>query len=87
MLRAAVLLLLLACLASGIDVDIVVPEYQVKGQDAYVCTTIELPDKPMKLVGVEPIAQQEVVHHILLFGELLLLSQGPQHPAAHVSWP
>lgn len=76
MLRGAVFLLLLACLASGMDVDIVVPEYQVKGQDAYVCTTIELPEKPMKLVGVEPIAKQEVVHHILLFGELLLLSQG-----------
>jgi hypothetical protein len=38
-------------------------------EDAYVCTTLPLPPQPMKLVGVEPLAKQEVVHHILLFGE------------------
>lgn len=37
-------------------------------EDAYICTTLPLPQQPMKLVGVEPLARQEVVHHILLFG-------------------
>ena len=37
-------------------------------EDAYYCTTLPLPATPMKLVGVEPLARQEVVHHILLFG-------------------
>ena len=37
-------------------------------EDAYYCTTLPLPPAPMKLVGVEPLARQEVVHHILLFG-------------------
>jgi hypothetical protein len=36
--------------------------------DAYVCTTLPLPATPMKLVGIAPLARQEVVHHILLFG-------------------
>ncbi len=38
-------------------------------EDAYICTTLPLPEQPMKLVGVEPLAEQKVVHHILLFGE------------------
>lgn len=38
-------------------------------KDAYICTTLALPAKAQKLVGVEPLARQEVVHHILLFGE------------------
>ena len=37
-------------------------------EDAYYCTVLPLPPAPMKLVGVEPLARQEVVHHILLFG-------------------
>ena len=44
--------------------------YKVEGNDAYVCTTLQLPSKAYKLVGVVPKARQEVVHHILLFGEL-----------------
>jgi hypothetical protein len=31
---------------------------------------VPLPDDPLKLVGVEPLSKQEVVHHMLLFGEL-----------------
>jgi peptidylamidoglycolate lyase len=45
-------------------------------EDAYICTTLPLPAQPMKLVGVEPIAKQEIVHHILLFGEVV-------HPLSH----
>jgi len=71
LLSALALLLCAACTAaSTTEVEIVVPDTAVvKGQDAYICTTVELPQKPYKLVGVQPLAKQEVVHHILLFGE------------------
>lgn len=78
-------LLLLACLGcacsllgrataaappSASKIDITVPEsVHVEGEDSYICITKPLPDKPLKLVGVEPMAEQKVVHHILLFGE------------------
>ena len=42
--------------------------YKVTTIDEYVCTTVRLPAKPHKLIGVIPMASQEVVHHILLFG-------------------
>jgi hypothetical protein len=48
--------------------NITVPDFDVQGEDSYVCTTVKLPDRSMKLVGVEALARQEVVHHILLFG-------------------
>jgi hypothetical protein len=58
--------------AASLEFEITVPEEtKVKGQDAYICTTLALPDKPYKLVGVEPLGRKEVVHHILLFGEPL----------------
>lgn len=71
---AAVLLLAWAVLAAAgpTTLDITVPDsVKVEGEDAYICITKPLPDKPLKLVGVEPIAEEKVVHHILLFGELL----------------
>eukprot|EP00878_Enallax_costatus_P000444 GHUV01000535.1.p1 GENE.GHUV01000535.1~~GHUV01000535.1.p1 ORF type:complete len:875 (+),score=241.60 GHUV01000535.1:368-2992(+) len=53
----------------GTTFEITVPEsVKPKEQDAYICTTLPLPDKPHKLVGVEPLGEQKVVHHILLFG-------------------
>ena len=52
--------------------NITVPDFDVKGEDSYVCTTVKLPDRSMKLVGVEALARQEVVHHILLFGAFCL---------------
>jgi hypothetical protein len=56
--------------AATTEFEITVPEEtKVKGQDAYICTTLALPEKPYKLVGVEPLGRKEVVHHILLFGE------------------
>jgi hypothetical protein len=55
--------------AEPLKLDIVVPPFEVKGKDAYICTTVPLPARPYKLVGIEPIAEQSVVHHILLFGE------------------
>lgn len=56
--------------AAPSTIDITVPEStKIEGEDAYICITKPLPDKPLKLVGVEPMAEQKVVHHILLFGE------------------
>lgn len=54
--------------AEKLQFDIIVPDFEVKGKDAYMCTTVPLPEKPYKLVGVEPLAEKSVVHHILLFG-------------------
>ncbi|WIA13049.1 hypothetical protein OEZ86_006342 [Tetradesmus obliquus] len=55
--------------ATTTEFEITVPEAtKVKGEDSYICTTLALPDKPYKLVGVEPLGRKEVVHHILLFG-------------------
>jgi len=46
----------------------VMPPHATEQADEYLCTTVELPDKPMKLVGIEPLADQATVHHMLLFG-------------------
>ncbi len=67
-------LLALACaagLAAGevLTMDIRVPEFRVTQEDKYICTTVPLPEgRPYKLVGVEPLAENQTVHHILLFG-------------------
>lgn len=53
-------------------------------EDTYVCTTVRLPDQPMKLVGVVPQASMDVVHHILLFGcnqPLQMPEDGKPQPA------
>lgn len=79
LLLSNILLLLAACVinpcsaASGEDVQYIetrMPEFQVTKEDAYLCTAIALPDEPLKLVGVEPLAKQEIAHHLLLFGTL-----------------
>jgi hypothetical protein len=54
--------------SSGFDIRIPA-SFDVRGEDSYVCITRALPDRPLKLVGVDPQAEQAVVHHILLFGE------------------
>lgn len=37
-------------------------------EELYLCTAAVLPDLPHKLIGVDPLADQSVVHHILLYG-------------------
>ena len=49
--------------------DAIMPPHPTQQVDEYLCTTIELPDAPMKLVGIEPLADQATVHHMLLFGK------------------
>ena len=50
-------------------IETLMPEYQTDHAEMYLCTSVLLPDEPLKLVGVEPLSKQEVVHHMLLFGE------------------
>ena len=50
-------------------IDTLMPEYQTDHAEMYLCTSVLLPDEPLKLVGVEPLSKEEVVHHMLLFGE------------------
>lgn len=70
-------LLLLNCSAHFLGFNITVPsDYKIQGEDAYACTVLQLPEKGYKLVGIQPMADQAVVHHILLFGEQRL---GPGH--------
>ncbi|KAA6418001.1 MAG: peptidylglycine alpha-amidating monooxygenase [Trebouxia sp. A1-2] len=58
----------IAC-QEGIYVDAVVPaEHEVLGEDQYVCFRVDLPKQSLKIVGVDPLSTQDVVHHMLLFG-------------------
>ena len=55
--------------AQGVfEQQVVFPEYPTDEQDAYLCSAIALPDKPLKLVGIESTSDQRIVHHMLLFG-------------------
>jgi hypothetical protein len=70
LLLAALVAQLLTCQAHLTALNITVPEaFQVTSNDAYVCTVLRLPKQGHKLVGVVPMADQAIVHHILLFGE------------------
>jgi hypothetical protein len=51
-------------------IDAILPPFPTDQPDAYLCTSLQLPNRPLKLTGVEAVAEQEVVHHILLFGKL-----------------
>jgi hypothetical protein len=56
-----------------IEVNITVPQFSVFGSDSYLCAAVELAPTPHKLVAVVPRASQNVVHHILLYGEFFTL--------------
>ena len=45
------------------------PPFEVEKEDTYLCTAVELPSKPLKLIEVEPHSEQDTVHHMLLFGK------------------
>jgi hypothetical protein len=73
-LLACVLCALAAVAADGTDpnvqfIEARMGQFKVDHEDAYLCTAVPLPDEPLKLVGIEPLAKQEIVHHMLLFGE------------------
>jgi hypothetical protein len=54
--------------ANEFTVEAIMPPFEVTGEDTYLCTSIQLPDRPLKLVEIEARADQSVVHHILMFG-------------------
>lgn len=81
-LRCAVVVLgmaLASAAAPGADdpnvqyIEARMPDFKVDYVDAYLCTAVPLPDEPLKVVGIEPLAKQEIAHHMLLFGECGLL--------------
>ena len=54
---------------TGVYVEALVPtNYEVVGEDQYVCFRVDLPPQSLKIVGVDPLSKQDVVHHMLLFG-------------------
>lgn len=73
-LLACVLCAVAAVNADGVDpnvqfIEARMGQFKVDHEDAYLCTAVPLPDEPLKLVGIEPLAKQEIAHHMLLFGE------------------
>ena len=69
--RAALVLasLLLASQASAADfVDVAVPPYDITGE-AYLCVQVQLPERPLRLVAIDPLSEEQLVHHMLLYGE------------------
>lgn len=64
----SVWILLVLCGVYGEEMPITMPPLEVDYNDAYLCTPMKLPSKPMKLTSIEPRADQKVVHHMLLFG-------------------
>jgi len=57
--------------------EALMPPYETQHEEAYLCMSVPLPDRPLKLVGVEPLSRQEVVHHMLLFGARTRPAQRP----------
>lgn len=49
-------------------VDVIVPPKQIDQEDTYVCINVDIPQHASRLIEVQPIAEQQVVHHMLLFG-------------------
>lgn len=44
------------------------PPMATHEEDQYLCTVVQIPDRPMNIIGVSPLADQKEVHHMLLFG-------------------
>ncbi|KAL4858006.1 Peptidyl-glycine alpha-amidating monooxygenase A [Chlorella vulgaris] len=55
-------------LAGDLELPVVLPEHPTDDKDAYLCTSVQLPDRPLKLVGIASTSDQRIVHHMLLFG-------------------
>ena len=62
---------LLGAASSGgkVTLDAIMPPYETAQEDEYLCTAVQLPDEPMKLVSIESLSEQGTVHHMLLFGK------------------
>lgn len=64
---------------SVVELDAILPPYETKEEDEYLCTAVQLPDRPMKLISVESLSEQATVHHMLLFGERRCLADHHAH--------
>jgi hypothetical protein len=64
-------------LEEDVTVTALMPEYPTTEMDSYLCTAVDLPSRPLKLVRVDPQASQVVAHHMLLFGKVLQRSEAP----------
>lgn len=52
------------------QIEAVMPDHPAEAE-SYLCMRVDLPSEgSIKLVGVEPLSSQELVHHMLLFGEI-----------------
>ena len=66
--------LVLACIlvTSATDaadtIEVAVPPHDITGE-AYLCVQVPLPQRPQRLVAVEPLSEEQLVHHMLLYGE------------------
>eukprot|EP00887_Chlorella_sp_A99_P001399 scaffold8.g1399.t1 len=73
----------LAAAAGEFELEARLPPFASNERDAYLCTSVQLPDRrSLKLVGVDPLSRQEVVHHMLLFGALAGTGREALGPAA-----
>ena len=54
---------------NDVIIDAIMPPFKVTEEDAFICTAVPIPSAARKLVAVEPLSEQLVVHHMLLFGE------------------
>ena len=89
-IKAALVLasLLLASQANAADfVDVAVPPYDIMGE-AYLCVQVQLPERPLRLVAIDPLSEEQLVHHMLLYGEdgCCLPAEGLSNPL-HSSAP
>lgn len=80
--------------SSDLELDVVLPDKAVNSsavqaqrgsRDAFVCTTLKLPEKSYKLVGVHPMAKADVVKQVLLYGRPYQLTL--QHLPATAALP
>ncbi len=53
------------------NIEAVMPDHPAP-PETYLCMRVNLPDADaLKLTGIEPLSQEALVHHMLLYGELL----------------
>ena len=55
------------CALSTQEIEVVVPPYEIQGE-VYLCVPVKLPEKPLRLVGIWPLSEEQLVHHMLLYG-------------------
>jgi hypothetical protein len=57
-----------ASVVADLLMNITLPESTTEGPDAYLCSSFDIPAGAHSIVQVVPLAKQEHVHHMLLYG-------------------